>query len=176
MNVRDSRPIALIGLMGAGKTAVARCLGERLGVSVADLDSLLEAETGRTIAELFEREGEAVFRQREGQLLERVLADGVKVIACGGGIVVDPRHRELLRGRCDVIWLGVSPGRAAQRLAGETAARPLLQGDAPVRRLERLLGERESFYRETAHHLVDTEGLDPDAVAKQVLAVVGAAR
>ena len=84
------RPIALIGLMGAGKTTVARVLGERLGASVADLDAMIEAEEGRPIAELFAHEGEAWFRRREGELLDRVLRDGVRVVACGGGIVTDP--------------------------------------------------------------------------------------
>src|SRR5690242_2685082 len=101
----DSKPIALIGMMGAGKSSVARVLGERLGVSVADLDGMIEAIEGTSIAELFERAGEPWFRRREGELLAEALRSGVRVVACGGGIVLDPARRQLLRERCRVVWL-----------------------------------------------------------------------
>ncbi len=175
MNLRDSRPIALIGLMGAGKSAVARALGERLGVSVADLDAMIEAEEGRSIAELFEREGEAAFRLREGELLERVLVAGVRVLACGGGIVLDQRHRALLRSRCRVVWLKVRPETAAARLAGTTDSRPLLAGGEATARLREILAAREGLYRETAHHELDAEAGDPLAVSTAVLTAVGEA-
>src|SRR6185436_5381496 len=106
MSKRDSpRPIALIGLMGAGKSAVAQVLGERLGVAVADLDAYLEAEEGCSITELFDRAGEAHFRRREGEVLRQALDAGARVIASGGGVVLDPAHRRLLRERCRVVWL-----------------------------------------------------------------------
>ncbi|HEY6867428.1 MAG TPA: shikimate kinase, partial [Candidatus Eisenbacteria bacterium] len=76
MTLPGDPPIALVGLMGAGKSEVARRLGERLGVAVADLDSMLEAEQGCTIAELFQRDGEPAFRRREIRLLEQALAAG----------------------------------------------------------------------------------------------------
>src|SRR6516225_7547904 len=112
------RPIALIGLMGAGKSAVARVLGERLGVSVADLDGMIEAVEGCTVAELFERAGEAWFRRRESELLERVIATGVGVVACGGGVVLEPKRRAALHERCFTVWLEVTPAEAARRLGG----------------------------------------------------------
>ena len=118
------RPIALIGLMGAGKTSVARALGERLGVAVADLDSMLEAEEGCTVADLFERAGEDYFRRRESELLALALGAGVRVLACGGGVVLDPAHRALLEERCRVVWLEVSPPEAARRVSAEPGRRP----------------------------------------------------
>src|SRR5690349_20696344 len=114
----DGRPIALIGLMGAGKSAVAALLGERLGATVADLDAMIEADAGCSVAELFAREGEPAFRRREAALLDRVVAAGIRVIACGGGVVVDPGPRARLKQRCRVVWLEVSPGEAARRVAG----------------------------------------------------------
>lgn len=164
------RPIALIGLMGAGKTAVARALGERLAVSVADLDAMLEAETGRTIADQFADQGEAEFRRREGLALRRALAAGVRVIACGGGVVLDPANRSLLHERCDVVWLEVSAHEAARRLATVPATRPLLAGGDPEARLGTLLDLRTPFYRDIAARRVVTDGLGIDAVATQVLA------
>src|SRR5262245_23056189 len=162
------RPLALVGLMGAGKSAVARILGERLGVAVADLDSYLEAEEGCTIAALFEREGEAYFRRREGEVLRQALDAGARVIACGGGVVLDPAHRALLRELCEVVWLEVSPATAARRVGGG-AGRPLLAGVAAEARLTALLSQRAALYAEVAHRRVNTETLSPEAVADAIL-------
>jgi len=165
----DERPLALVGIMGAGKSAVAHRLGERLAVAVADLDAMIEADVGASIAELFQREGEAAFRQREGQALERALAAGARVVACGGGIVVDPRHRERLARRCRVVWLEVTPAEAARRIAHDLASRPLLAGLGAEQALSRILAEREPFYAEVADVRVATAGRTPDAVADRVL-------
>jgi len=169
MSATGARPIALVGLMGAGKSAVARILGERLGVTVADLDAWLEAEEARSIAELFEHEGEAYFRRREGQVLRQALDAGARVIACGGGVVLDPVHRALLHERCEVWWLEVSPRDAARRV-GNPAGRPLLRGAPPEARLATLLAERAPLYAEVAQHRVDTGPLTPEAVADAILA------
>jgi shikimate kinase len=164
------RPIALIGLMGAGKTAVARALGERLAVSVGDLDAMLEAETGRTVAEQFADDGEAEFRRREGLALRRALDAGVRVIACGGGVVLDPANRALLRERCDVVWLEVTPHEAAHRLELALGSRPLLAGGDPETRLSTVLAERTALYRDLSARRVATDGLGVDAVAATVAA------
>ncbi|HTM57479.1 MAG TPA: shikimate kinase [Candidatus Udaeobacter sp.] len=171
----DGRPIALIGLMGAGKSAVAALLGERLGATVADLDAMIEADAGCSVAELFAREGEPAFRRREAALLDRVVAAGIRVIACGGGVVVDAGPRAHLKQRCRVVWLEVSPGEAARRVAGTESLRPLLQGDAAVRRLEQLLAQRSAFYAEAAELRIPTDGRTPDQVADGVLNALRAA-
>ena len=172
-NGKTEKPIALVGLMGAGKSAVARVLGERLGASVADLDTMIEAVEGRTIADLFAQSGEAWFRRREGELLGKVLNQGVRVIACGGGVVTDARHRRVLRERCRVVWLEVSPTEAARRIAAQAAdpagVRPLLAGGTPAARLTELLAERESLYAEVAHARVRTDGLDAEQAADAVM-------
>jgi shikimate kinase len=164
--------IALIGLMGAGKSAIARRLAERLGAPVADLDAMLEAETGHSVAAQFAGEGEDAFRRRESRILAQALDAGARVIACGGGVVIDPANRALLRGRCRVVWLEVSPAEAARRIAGEPGVRPLLAGADPVARLAALARERAPHYEATAHCRVPTDGRDPDAVADAVLAAV----
>jgi shikimate kinase len=158
--------------MGAGKTAVARIMGERLGVSVIDLDAFLEAEEGRTIADLFEREGEAWFRRREGELLRQALDVHAGVFACGGGVVLDPANCSLLRERCRVAWLEVSPGEAARRVARDGGRRPLLAGGPPEQRLASLLAERAPHYAEVAHARVITDGRTADQVADSVLAAL----
>ena len=163
------RPLALVGLMGAGKSAVARILGERMGGAVADLDAFIEAEEGCSIPELFEREGEAYFRRREGEVLHHALAAGARVIACGGGVVLDPGHRRTLRERCRVVWLEVSPGEAMRRM-GSPAGRPLLAGGSPLARLEALLIARTPHYESVAHLRVKTDGREAQQVADEVLA------
>jgi shikimate kinase len=177
MVTQEKRPIALIGLMGAGKSSVARVLGERLGVSVADLDGMIEAIEGESVAALFERAGEPWFRRREGELLAEALGSGVRVVACGGGIVLDPERRRLLRESCRVVWLEVDPAEALARLSaqdGEPArTRPMLAGGDPGARLRDLLRERGPLYAEAAHVRVPTAGRTPDQVADAVLAALG---
>lgn len=163
------RPIALIGLMGAGKSAVAHALGEQMAASVADLDALLVADTGHTVAELFAGEGELAFRRRESLVLRRTLAAGARVLACGGGVVLDPDNRRLLKEHCDVVWLEVSPREAARRVGGDPTTRPLLAGGRPEAVLARVLAEREASYRETAAIRVSTDGRTPEEVASEVL-------
>ena len=178
MSEKDgSRPIALIGLMGAGKSSVARVLGERLGASVADLDGMIEAVEGCSVAELFERAGEAWFRRRESELLAEAIRSGVKVVACGGGVVLDPERRRMLRERCRVVWLEASPATAAERLeaaGGDTpSVRPLHAGRPARERLETLLRERAPLYAEAAHARVVTDGKSPEQVADAVLTAIG---
>ncbi len=166
----SSRPIALVGIMGSGKSVVARELGEQLGTSVADLDALIESEEGRPIAHLFEREGEPWFRRREGEALTQVLGAGARVIACGGGIVLVAEHRRMLREACFTVWLEVAPAEAASRLEGETRERPLLAGAEPEARLTALLEARAPLYAEVARRRVATGGRTPEEVAADVLA------
>jgi shikimate kinase len=172
------RPIALVGLMGAGKSAVAAALGERMGSAVADLDRMIEAEEGASVAALFARSGEAWFRRRESELLAQVLRVGVRVVATGGGVVLDPERRAALREGCLVVWLEVSIAEALHRLSRErpdpAAVRPLLAGDDPGAALARVLEERRALYAEVAHLRVTTDGMGPEAVAEAILAARGA--
>lgn len=155
--------------MGAGKSVVARILGERLGVAVADLDTMLEAEAGCTIAELFERDGEPAFRGREARLLDQALAAGANVVACGGGIVLSPAARAVLRSRCRAVWIEVTPEEAARRVRERLGTRPLLAGGDPRTRLEALLAERAPLYAEIALSRVVSGRMDPEQVADAVL-------
>jgi len=173
VSTSDPHPIALVGLMGAGKSSVARLLGTRLGVEVADLDAMLEAEEGSSVVELFRRHGEAGFRERESRALERSLAGGARVVACGGGIVLDRSNRELLRTRFRTVWLEVSPEVAAARMRSEIETRPMLEGGPIRQRLTELLRERSALYAEVAAARILTDGMPAAAVAAAVLDVLG---
>ena len=95
----------LVGLMGAGKTNIGRRLAQRLGLGFTDADSEIEAAAGETIEEIFERRGEAVFREGERKVIARLLGNPVHVLATGGGAFMDPETRALIRERGISIWL-----------------------------------------------------------------------
>src|SRR3954469_23857636 len=103
----DERPIVLVGLMGAGKTTVGRRLARRLNLPFADADEEIEAAAGLSIAEIFERCGEAHFRDGERRVLARLIHGPPRVIATGGGAFMDPDTRALMLARCTAVWLDV---------------------------------------------------------------------
>ncbi len=128
MSSPPEQPIWIVGAPGSGKTTVGERLARRLGRPFADLDKLIEATAGRTIAEIFAEEGEASFRRHENAALARVLdeAGGSAVVACGGGIVSRKANRERLAATGVILWLDVPITVARRRCASATATRPLL--------------------------------------------------
>jgi shikimate kinase len=161
-------------MMGAGKTTVGRLLAECTGRPFLDSDHAIEHDTGRTVAEIFAADGEAAFRSLETNVLREMLdRDEPAVIAAAGGTVLDATNRARMRKRGTVVWLRVDPALLAERVRG-SIHRPLLADD-PAATLERLAIEREGLYRQTAHETVDIDHLDPQQVAKQIMAVTGAA-
>lgn len=159
----SGRHIVLTGMMGSGKTAVGERLARTLGVPFYDADSLLEAEAGKRIADLFAGEGEAHFRALERELIGRLLVEPPGVIATGGGAFVDPENRARLKAGGTVVCLLAD---VETLLARVTAGphRPLLQGPDLLSRLRTLLEARLPAYAE-AHHLLDTSDRTPDEVA-----------
>lgn len=152
-------PIALIGMMGAGKTTVGQALAARLGRPFLDLDALIESGAGRRVSEIFEAEGESGFRAREAAALQAALEARGAVIACGGGVVLDAANGASLRAGALVVWLQVDPRQAAERL-GAGSGRPVLEampGDLPER-LGALGARRDPLYRAAAHLSVDARG------------------
>jgi shikimate kinase/3-dehydroquinate synthase len=143
--------LVLVGLPGSGKTSVGRRIAARHGARFIDLDASIEAAAGQTIAQLFEAEGEAGFRLRERAAVAGLGQPDTapelrRVIATGGGSVVDPANRwALYRGR-RVVWLNGPPEVLAQRLRNSPNPRPLLQGRDPVGAIRELAAERERFY------------------------------
>ncbi|HYL40359.1 MAG TPA: shikimate kinase, partial [Candidatus Binatus sp.] len=168
--------VVLVGLPGSGKTAVGRVLATRLGATFVDLDGDIEATAGATIQELFDREGEPGFRAREREAVERLgpphAGPGVaRVIAAGGGTVVDPRNRWRLYRERRGIWLDAATDVLVARLRSTTVARPLLAGGDLVAGLDGLRAARLPFY--AACPRIDAEG-DPVTVAERVEATVPA--
>ena len=147
--MNPSPNLFLIGPMGAGKSSVGRRLAERFGLPCIDLDAEIERRTGASVSTIFEIEGETGFRRRESDLLAEFTTRTGIVLATGGGAVLAPANRALLRERGFVVWLQASVEQQLQRLARDRK-RPLL--DAPNRRerLEQMALERDPIYGELA--------------------------
>jgi shikimate kinase len=160
--------VVLVGLSGAGKSTLAPLLRSRAGRSVSvDLDRLVEEHTGRSVREIFETDGEPVFRQLESQLLADVLAGPPAVVATGAGVVLELANRDLMRSAATVVWLRATPDHLLERLSGSPESRPLLDGDARFA-LHRMATEREALYAEVADIVVDVDGVDPLVVADEL--------
>lgn len=160
----EGRGIALVGLMGAGKTTVGRELAARRGLPFVDLDEEVERAAGLRVSAIFEREGEGGFRVRESAALVAAADRGSAIIATGGGVVLDPRNRAILRERYTTVLLFASPELAARRAAGDT--RPLLAGVDPERRLRELWQSRRKAYLLAADFAISAEGEAPAIAAR----------
>lgn len=160
--------IVLVGLSGSGKSTVGQIVARKLGWQFLDTDEMVEEASGMSIPEIFAAQGEAAFRERERDALADATSRENVVVATGGGAVITPEGRELI-GRGFVVWLVVSPERAAERLEAnpETEDRPLLEGDV-LGRLRRLLEQRRTYY-ELADAAVDVDALTPDQAADELI-------
>ncbi len=164
--------LVLVGLMGVGKTTVGKRLAEILGWSLVDSDAQVEARVGRTVREIFERDGEPAFRVLETEALRDALdGPGPTIVAAAGGVVLSEENRRLLqRPNVEVVWLRADPSVLVAR-AATGDHRPLLEDD-PAGVLARMAVDREPLYREVADVTIDVAGLTPDQVAETVLAAV----
>ena len=159
--------VCLSGFMGSGKTTVGRIVADALGCPFLDLDELIVKKAGKPIADIFASEGEGAFRQTEAALLRQTVdkyAENTAVLALGGGAVTTPASAALLCEKTVCIYLKASLDTIRQRLEGETAGRPLADD-----RLAERFAEREPLYEETAHVIVDTDGLSPEPVADEII-------
>ena len=148
-------------------------MARRLERPFVDSDKVIESRAGCTIASLFEHEGEAAFREREAQVLASLVEAGRSVIATGGGAVLRADNRELLRTRTICVFLNAGHELLWKRLRRDRR-RPLLQVADPEARLRALSDERDPLYRETAHIVVETDGLPFGRLVDEVVRRVAA--
>ncbi len=161
--------IALIGFMGVGKTAVGKVLAEKLGRSFVELDSLIEQKAGESIPDIFQRDGEAAFRELEIEVTKEVSKDKKLVIACGGGIVLNKINIDRLRQQSRIVYLTASPKVILKRVSSEEGQRPLLEVDNPTLTIRELLDFRKPFYEKAADIIINTSKLDINSVAEQII-------
>jgi shikimate kinase len=164
--------VALVGMMGSGKTSVAFHIGRRVGWRPVDLDDVISTTAGRSVPEIFASEGESAFREREVAALAAVLAEpGPMVLATGGGCVTTAAARAALRDHATVVWLD-TPTSVLLKRVGAGDDRPLL-GDDPAGSLAALITARRPLYAEVADVVVDAGEGDAAAVADRVLSALG---
>lgn len=164
------RSIALVGMMGVGKSNIGRRLATRLGLPFHDTDIEIEREAGCSVADLFSRDGEAEFRRRERRVIRRLLAGVPMVMATGGGAFMDTETRLAMRDRAVSIWLRCELPLLLRRLAACTD-RPLLRSGDPAEVLQRLMTLRHPIYAE-ADLAFDSMDEDPDATTARVHAAL----
>lgn len=161
--------VALIGFMGCGKSTVGPLLAARLEMEFVELDDLVSAAAGVSIAEIFARVGETGFRDLESKALMDALRIGGKVISCGGGVVLCDENVRLLRQHCRVFLLEISKRTAVERLRMH-GGRPLLEGGDLERRVEELMDERAHDYTSAAHEIIAADDASPQEIAEEIAA------
>jgi shikimate kinase len=161
------RNIFLIGPMGSGKTAVGRHLARLFHYTFHDSDADIEAKTGVDIAFIFEKEGEAGFRSRERESIDRLTRLESIVLATGGGAVLDPANRNALAERGAVVYLATSVNQQIERTR-HGRHRPLLHDTDPEQKLKELMSRRATLYAEIADLTITTDGRRVQLVAEQI--------
>jgi shikimate kinase len=164
----SSDNIFLIGPMGSGKTAVGRYLARQLRLDFYDSDAEIEHRTGVDIPYIFEKEGEAGFREREREVIEALTQLSSVVIATGGGAVLLPQNRERLVSRGRVIYLHTGIEQQLERTR-HGRQRPLLYTDDPEAKLRELMAFRLPLYESIAEITVTTDGRQVRAVAEEIM-------
>jgi shikimate kinase len=167
MIMLSKRNIFLIGPMGSGKTAVGKHLARLFRFTFHDSDADIEAKTGVDIPFIFEKEGEAGFRIREKESIDRLTQLDSIVLATGGGAVIDEANRRALAERGVVVYLATSVDQQIERTR-HARHRPLLQAADPEQRLRELMLRRAMLYAEIADLTVTTDGRRVQLVAEEI--------
>ncbi|MFM5915239.1 MAG: shikimate kinase [Chakrabartia godavariana] len=162
---KATKPIALVGMMGVGKTSIGRRLAQKLHIPFVDADQEIVDAAGLSIPEIFERFGEAHFRDGERRVIARLFDGTRKVIATGGGAFVNAETRRLMLDRAVVIWLDADIDTLVERTARKNT-RPLLRQGDPREILTRLRDERRPAYAEAPIHITSGRGPQSRTVAR----------
>ncbi len=160
----EGRTIALVGLMGAGKSTVGRRLAEKLGREFYDSDTEIEKAAGLSISEIFARHGEADFRRGEKQVLRRLLELPPHVLATGGGAYIDAETRALMKEKAVTVWLNADLETLWRRVQ-KRDNRPLLKRADAKAHLSHLVTEREPYYSQADLHVHSKDGPHTNTVA-----------
>ena len=161
------RNVYLIGPMGSGKTAVGRRLATLLGLQFVDSDAEIEKRTGVDIRYIFEKEGEARFRERERDVIADLTALEDVVVATGGGVILDAANRERLAKTGTVVYLETTIDTLVRRTKA-AKTRPLLMNGDPRAALERMMLVRRPLYEDAADLRIETTGRQVRAVAADI--------
>ena len=158
----------LIGMMGAGKSSVGRCLQERTGLALLDLDEIVSVKFGMSIPEIFARLGEKKFREAETEALRELSLDQQSIIVTGGGIVLREENVDLLKRLGTIVWLHADQDVLFER-GLRTRNRPLLDTENPRETFVKLLNARRHLYAKIADVRINTSGGSEEKTAEAVL-------
>jgi shikimate kinase len=167
----QKRNIYLVGPMGAGKSTIGRVLAAELQQSFRDSDKVIEDRTGADIPWIFDMEGEEGFRDRESAVLEELSKGQDVVIATGGGIILRPQNREIMKVSGYICYLTASIEQLVERTARDKK-RPLLQVENPRQKIIDLVALRDPLYRESADFVINTDRRSPKVVAQEISALI----
>jgi shikimate kinase len=170
--VSSPKSIVLIGMMGAGKSSVGRCLQRRTGLARFDIDEMVAAQFRVSVAQIFAEHGEERFRDAETEALRKVTPDRAAIIVTGGGIVLRGENIEILKRLGTIVWLTAGESILFER-ASRRNERPLLQTEEPRRKFTELFRKREPLYAAAADFEVDTSVLTHDQIADAILNRIG---
>jgi len=168
---QSRKSIVLIGMMGAGKSCVGRCLQRRTKLALVDTDEIVASKFGISIPEIFSKYGEANFREAETEVLRELTISKQAIIVTGGGIVLREENLGSLKRLGIVVWLDGNEGTLFQR-ASRGANRPLLKGDDPRKAFSQMLQARLPLYAKMANIRIDTSVLTDEEVAVALLSKV----
>lgn len=160
---RIDRPLALVGMMGAGKSTVGRKLAQLLDLPFVDADDEIEEAAQMSVSEIFERFGESYFRDGERRVIARLLDGGPMVLATGGGAFVQPETRALILARGIAVWLDCDVATLVERVTRKDT-RPLLREGDPAEIVARLKAERDPLYAEAPLRVTSQAGPHGDTI------------
>ncbi len=166
--------VVLIGFMATGKTAVGRALAKKLKKKYVSTDTLVEKMSGTKISTIFKKKGEPYFRSLETSVLKSLKNKKKVVLSCGGGIVIKPVNRSLLRKLGTVIWLKASPEKINGRL-GQLKQRPLLNikgRSQRIKKIKEMLASRKPLYEKSANIAIDTDTLSIPRVVSKIASML----
>ncbi len=167
MNTRLEKNIFLVGFMGTGKTTVGKILAQRLEYQFFDIDASIEDQERRTIAAIFQQQGEVYFRLLEKKLLFSMDGKTRVVVSCGGGIILDRENRNFINTRGISVCLSATVETICNRLKN-SVDRPLLAVENPQEKIHQLLAERHEFYSQVPIQ-IDTTYLSAEQVAETII-------
>lgn len=163
--------IVLIGFMGSGKTSVGKRLSMNLKREFIDMDDFIEKREGMTITEIFEKKGEAAFREMERELCQRFAIPKGKIIATGGGVIKSDENVKNLKKGGVIIYLKSTSERIAYNLRFDNT-RPLLAGDNKEEKIAKLMTEREGLYKSCADITIDVSDLNLDGTLMEIYRIL----
>jgi len=160
--------VILIGFMGAGKTEIGKKLAEKLKMTYIDTDSVIEKEQGMSINDIFEKSGEACFRDMESRVLDSLKGTNKRVISTGGGMILRPENVKKMKALGPLVLLWAEPEVVYERIK-DMGTRPLLNVEDPKKKIVEILELRAPIYKSVADLEVDTSRLSTEEACNKII-------